>query len=174
MHSDSAPTFYVNGNPDRTDPTLRTMERNVFGLNAIDPYVSPTAAPVFVRMADKVEEKTLHMQNSDANRTPSFTGFADPNYFLFAGAPNCNAACVTENPAFAWNHGDVSPDINTTWLGIVGPGVRQLGVDGKIWSDHTDIRPTMLVLLGLKDDPDTAHKYRQLVRVWETHESTRR
>src|SRR3989440_5103390 len=32
----------------------------------------------------------------------------------------------------------------------------------------------LLDLLGLKDDPDTAHKYRQLVRVWETHESARR
>jgi hypothetical protein len=32
----------------------------------------------------------------------------------------------------------------------------------------------LLDLLGLKDDPDTAQKYRQLVRVWEAHESTRR
>src|SRR2546423_684522 len=82
VHSDSAPTFYANGNPARTDATLRTMERNVFGLNAIDPYVSSTPAPVFVRMADKVEEKTLHMQNSDLNRTPSVTAFGDPNYFI--------------------------------------------------------------------------------------------
>ena len=59
---------------------------------------------------------------------------------------------MTEQPGFAWNHGDVSPDINTTWLGIVGPGVRHLGVDGAVWSDHTDIRPTMMTLLGLSDD----------------------
>jgi hypothetical protein len=32
----------------------------------------------------------------------------------------------------------------------------------------------ILDLLGLKDDPDTARKYRQLVKVWEAHESTRR
>jgi site-specific recombinase XerD len=32
----------------------------------------------------------------------------------------------------------------------------------------------LLDLLGLKDDPDTAQKYRQLVKVWETHESTGR
>ena len=42
--------------------------------------------------------------------------------------------------------------INTTWLGMVGPGVAQLGVDGTTWSDHTDIRPTLMLLLGLKDD----------------------
>ncbi len=30
--------------------------------------------------------------------------------------------------------------------------MQQLGVDNSVWSDHTDIRPTMLELLGLKDD----------------------
>jgi hypothetical protein len=35
---------------------------------------------------------------------------------------------------------------------MVGPGIQQLGVDNNAWSDHTDIRPTMLELLGLKDD----------------------
>jgi hypothetical protein len=35
---------------------------------------------------------------------------------------------------------------------MVGPGVRPLNVTNKVWSDHTDIRPTMLSLLGLQDD----------------------
>jgi hypothetical protein len=35
---------------------------------------------------------------------------------------------------------------------MVGPGVRNFGVDNSIWSDHTDIRPTILTLVGLKDD----------------------
>jgi hypothetical protein len=35
---------------------------------------------------------------------------------------------------------------------MVGPGVRNIGVDNSIWSDHTDIRPTILMLVGLKDD----------------------
>jgi hypothetical protein len=78
--------------------------------------------------------------------------FANPDYFLFAGAPNCNSPCVTENPGFAWNHGDVQQDIVKTWLGIVGPGVKRQGVDPVTWSDHTDIRPTILSLLGLVDD----------------------
>src|SRR5262249_24991543 len=38
----------------------------------------------------------------------------------------------------------------TTWLGLVGPGVRHLG-DDPTWADHTDTRPTMLALLGLTD-----------------------
>jgi hypothetical protein len=153
VHSDSAPTVYVNGNPARTDPTLRKMERDMFALTAIDPYVSSTPAPVFVRMADTVEEKTLHMVNADPRRTPNFTAFADPNYFLTAAAtgPNCGS-----NPCndyhFAWSHGDIQPVIGTTWMGIVGPGVQQSGIDSKTWTDHTNVRPTMMTLLGLHDD----------------------
>ena len=52
----------------------------------------------------------------------------------------------------AWNHGDVAPDINTTWLGLVGPGVEHQGVNNSLWSDHTDIQPTMMELLRLRDD----------------------
>jgi hypothetical protein len=35
---------------------------------------------------------------------------------------------------------------------MVGRGVDQTGIDSTTWSDHTDIRPTMVVLLGLNDD----------------------
>jgi hypothetical protein len=60
----------------------------------------------------------------------------------------------------------VDPKINTKWLGLVGPGVRHGGVDGATWSDHTDIRPTMLVLTGLTDD--YAHDGRALVEELRT------
>ena len=103
-------------------------------------------------MADPVEMKLLHMLTADPARTPTFTWFAQPDYFLFAGAPNCTAPCVQEQFGFAWNHGDVTPDITTTWLGMVGPGVKNQGLNDNLWSDHTDIRPTMLSLLGLTDD----------------------
>ena len=151
LHRDSAPTFYVNGQPDRTNTALRKMERDVFGLNAIDPYVSPTAAPVFVQMADTVEEQTLHMVNSDPARTPSFTAFGDPNYFITDAGPSCGSnPCIDYH--FAWSHGDVQPVIGTTWAGFVGPGIQNNGIDPSTWTDHTNVRPTMLLLLGLKDD----------------------
>ena len=54
-------------------------------LQEIDPYVSASPTTVFERMADTVEEKTLHMVNSDPRRTPSFTGFADPDWFITGG-----------------------------------------------------------------------------------------
>ena len=131
----------------------RTFERGTGKLTAVNPITGNTDT-LTKYLADPVEMKLLHMITADPARTPTFTMFADPNYFLFAGAPSCstNSPCVTENPGFAWNHGDVNPDINVTWLGMVGPGIAQVGVDSTTWSDHTDIRPTMMVLLGLKDD----------------------
>ena len=57
------------------------------------------------------------------------------------------------NQTFAWNHGGIQPEVATTWVGMVGPGVEKSGSPAtSFWSDHTDIRPTMLALLGLKDD----------------------
>ena len=151
VHSDDAPTVYITGNPARDAAVTRTFERATSLLTAVSPITGNTET-ITKFLADPVEMKALHMITSDPARTPTFTLFADPNYFLFAGAPNCNLPCVTENPGFAWNHGDVQPEIVTTWLGLVGPGIDQIGVDSTTWSDHTDIRPTLMVLLGLKDD----------------------
>jgi hypothetical protein len=151
VHSDSAPTVYITGNPARDAAVTRTFERATSQLTAVSPITGNTDT-ITRFLADPVEMKALHMVTSDPARTPTFTLFADPNYFLFAAAPNCASPCVTEQAGFAWNHGDVQPEIVTTWLGMVGPGVDQIGVDGTTWSDHTDIRPTLMVLLGLKDD----------------------
>jgi hypothetical protein len=151
VHSDSAPTVYITGNPARDAATTRTFERATSQLTAVSPITGNTDA-ITKFLADPVEERALHMVTADPARTPTFTLFADSNYFLFHGAPNCNLPCVTENPGFAWNHGDVQPEIVTTWLGMVGPGVANVGIDSTTWSDHTDIRPTLMLLLGLKDD----------------------
>jgi len=152
VHSDSAPTFYVNGQPARTDPTLRQMERDVLGLQAIDPYVSSSADRVFLQMADPVGEKALHMVNADSARTPSFTAFGNPDYFVTAAntGPNCGSnPCIDYH--FAWNHGDIQPEIATNWLGLVGPGVKHQGIDSQTWTDHTNVRSTTLALAGLRD-----------------------
>jgi hypothetical protein len=89
----------------------------------------------------------------------NFTMFGNPNYFnqvapLSQHTMPCSSPsdCVFEAPAFAWNHGDVQSDITTTWFGMAGPGVSSAGRNDSVFSDHTDIRPTMLALLGLSDD----------------------
>ena len=151
VHADSAPNFYLTGNPARDAATTRTFEQAVSQLTATNPITGATDH-FATSFADAVGMKLLHMVTGDPARTPTFTTFADPNYFVFTGAANCNSPCVTEQPGFAWNHGDFAPDINRTWLGFAGPGIQKLGVTDQIWSDHTDIRPTMLTLLGLPDD----------------------
>jgi len=151
VHSDDAPTIYLTNNPARDALVTRNFDRATGALTAVNPY-NNQLEHLTLGLADPIEMKLLHMVTADPARTPTLTMFARPDYFLFAGAPNCNSPCVTVNPAFAWNHGDVTPDITTTWLGIVGPGVRNQGVDTATWTDHTDIRPTMMMLLGLHDD----------------------
>jgi hypothetical protein len=152
VQADSAPSFYIHGQPGPTAPRVRAMERAVAQLSAEDLSTGRTV-PLTGYLADPVELKLLHMITSDPKRTPSFTLFANPDFWLSTGPASCGASCVTEpSGGDAWNHGTVSPEINTTWLGLAGPGVRHLGVDNTTWSDHTDIQPTMMALLGLRDD----------------------
>ncbi|MHB1533912.1 MAG: hypothetical protein ACYC1D_04720, partial [Acidimicrobiales bacterium] len=55
-------------------------------------------------------------------------------------------------PSYAWNHGDVAPEINTNWVAFAGPGIAKRGIDATTWADETDIRPTLMTLVGLRDD----------------------
>ena len=165
VNSDSAPDIYLTSNPGPNDPTLRAFEQASSTLTAINP-ISGATDTIAQSMANTVEFSMLHMQTSDPLRTPSFTIFANPDYFV-TGSTACGTSttpqtsCVTQQPGFAWNHGDVPPQITTTWLGMVGPGIDDEGLDETTFSDHTDVRPTMLTLLGLKDD--YSHDGRALV-----------
>jgi hypothetical protein len=155
IHFDDAPTFYVNGQPARTDANVRRLERDVGGLTAADPYVRvngvPQTVPLAVSLADPVEENALHMINADPNRTPTFTMFGNPDYFFQTSNP-CSGVALCVTPGFAWNHGDVQNEIGNTWVGMVGPGVVHNGIDSNTWTDHTNLRPTILSLAGLSDD----------------------
>jgi hypothetical protein len=176
LENDSAPEFYVTNQPDADAAEVRTLERDVAGLTAANPYSGNSHELITNYLADQVEEGILHMVNADPARTPTFAMFARPDYFLASGPVSCSP-CVTQNTSFAWNHGDYAAEIDTTWLGITGPGVANLGVDGTAaqagpssagpdsgqvtvpgsgttgtWLDETDIRPTLLYLAGLGDD----------------------
>jgi hypothetical protein len=153
VHADMSPTIYITGNPSRNDAVTRDFGRALGKLTAVNPITGNTDN-LTVELADPVGMKALHMITADPQRTPTLTMFANPNYFFFAGAPNCNSPCVfippRSNFTFAWNHGSIDPEIAATFLGMVGPGVRNLG-DDATWADHTDTRATMLSLLGLGD-----------------------
>ena len=96
------------------------------------------------------------MVTADPARTPTFILFGDPDFFLFSSGSTkaCSplSVCSTETNGFAWNHGDFQPEITNTWLGLVGPGVAHKGATDAIFSDHADIRPTIINLAGLVDD----------------------
>jgi len=161
VHSDDAPNVYITGNPSQTDPTTRTLEREMAQLSWLNPYTNAVQNNIMVALADKTEMKALHMVTADPFRTPTFTPFADPDWFFFAtGGANCAAPsdCAFIPPrssqSFAWNHGDIQDEIASTWVGMVGPGVKT-DPNYTGWTDHTDVRPTMLTLLGLKDDYQT-------------------
>jgi len=177
LENDSAPEFYVFGNPGADAPVVRTLEHDVAGLTADNPYAGVSNQLITNYLADPVEEAILHMVNADPARTPTFALFAKPDYFLFNGGTTCTGPCVSINTGFAYDHGDYAAEINTTWAGFVGPGVKNLGVDGQApdqgpnsagsnsgqvtvvnsgttgtWVDHTDLRPTLMYLTGLTDD----------------------
>ncbi len=179
---------YITGNPGPTSTTTRQLERDFARVTANDAYDGNVAENVAQYEADPTVEQLLHFVNADPNRTPTFTVFPKPDYYLSsgtsdscpAGTTQANAAanCSSINAAYAWNHGYYAPEVNTTWLGLVGPGVAHKGVDGSTaphgpssagdsnsnpaldtsvtnsgtWADHTDIRPTIMALTGLKDD----------------------
>jgi hypothetical protein len=157
--ADSAPILYVHGQPSRTDSAVRTLERTAAMLTADDLATGKTVKAINYA-ADPVELKLLHMVTGDPKRTPTVALFGNTDLWLSSGSDytnsvpaSCDAALTCEpSGQDAWNHGDVAEKINTTFLGLVGPGVQHQGVNNAVWSDHTDIVPTMWDLLGLRGD----------------------
>jgi hypothetical protein len=175
LESDTAPEFYVTGNPGPGNSAVRALEHDVAGLTAFNPYTK-TTQDITNYLADPTEEGILHMVNADPARTPTFALFAKPDYYLSTGPATCSP-CVTQNTSFAYDNGADAAEIDTNWLGVAGPGVAHLGLDGTAasagpnsdgpnsgqvtvpgsgttgtWTDETDIRPTLMYLAGLRDD----------------------
>jgi hypothetical protein len=167
IHFDDAPTFYVNGQPGPTDPTVRGLEQTAGSAMIPDPYQGGASVPMAEGLVDVVGEQALHMVNTDPLRTPTFTMFGNPDFFFQSSNP-CSGMSQCVTPGFAWNHGDIQQEIGSTWVGFVGPGVDHHGddnIDSTTWTDHTNVRPTILSLLGLQDDyTDDGHLIVQALR----------
>ena len=178
LENDTAPEFYVTGNPGPNDPSVRSLEHGVADITAANPYTG-TTQKIDNYIADPAEEAILHMVNADPARTPTFAMFAKPDYFLQSSAltGSCAGKLVCQSTGFAWDHGDYAAEINTNYAAFAGPGVERLGLDGPTasqgpssagansgqievtdqhlpgpWVDETDIRPTLMYLTGLRDD----------------------
>jgi hypothetical protein len=161
IHFDDAPTVYVHGQtgtiPTANDGYVRGLERAMGSLTLHNARTGNTDR-VMQHIADQTDQGILHMINGDPLRTPTFTLFGNPDYYFetepFVPCPSgpVPPGCPTVFNVDAWNHGDDNPQIGQTWIGYVGPTVKNLGQTNSVWTDHTDLRPTMLAALGLKDD----------------------
>jgi hypothetical protein len=105
--------------------------------------------------------------------------YFDPIFPKCGSSTDPATNCASTFAHYAWNHGYYAPDIDVTWAGIVGPGVAKKGLlgpdpshgatataDGQngrpaltvpgassgLWVEETDVRPTLLSLVGLHDD----------------------
>jgi hypothetical protein len=169
------------------------MEHDMFAATANDVFDGNVQENITNYEADPTVEQLLHFVSADPARTPTFTLFPKPDFFFTIGATDGSVAnqcasgvnqanawqkCSQTNQSFAWDHGYYAPEIDNTWLGLVGPGVAHKGIDGSppaggpssddgansspqldtsisnpgTWADHTDTRPTLMFLTGLKDD----------------------
>jgi hypothetical protein len=152
VEADSAPVLYLQNQPGRTASQVRALERADAKLTAKDLATGQTV-PLTNYLADPVELNLLHMTTGDSKRTPTFVSFDNPDFWVGHGSTTCTNDCVSQQAGGdVWNHGDYYPQIDTTFLGLVGPGVQDKGVDNATWSSHADIQPTMMSLLGLHDD----------------------
>jgi hypothetical protein len=166
-HSDDSATSYVIGNPLPSSPTVRQLEQTIGGLSAINPHTGMAESllgnglgpSLQGAMVDQAGQKLLHMSSvSDPARDPTFTLFGNPNFFFEPMGPNSTPLNPPPPPSvgtgFAWNHGDIQPEIARTFIAIAGPGVRNLGVTqpSDFFTDHVDVRPTLMFLTGLTDD----------------------
>jgi hypothetical protein len=164
-------SIYVHGQPAANDPAVRQLERDTAAMTADDPYSGVNGEHITKYQAGAVEQRVIHMQTADPLRTPTYTLFPKGDYFFSASGPN-----LSINSSFAYDHGYYSPNIDITWVGMVGPGVANHQIDGPqpangnqahdpeaantvpqasqvgTWVEEADIRPTMLYLLGLTDD----------------------
>ena len=146
IHFDMAPAYYLNDNPSETALVTRQFEKALAALTIDDPYLGEEI-PVSVGLADRPSMRLLHMVSGDPLRTPTVVSWNEPNAWVQTfGCASNEVSCI--NPAFAWMHGGIQPEIAQTWLGLVGPGIKKRGIDDDTWADHTDVRPTMLALLA--------------------------
>ena len=83
------------GQPTRTDPSVRKLERDLGAATAVDPYQGGATVPLTARLADPVEEEPLHMVNADPKRTPTFTLFGNADFFFQASN---SRTCGTPTP----------------------------------------------------------------------------
>ena len=123
------------------DPPVRT--RALAELTILDPYLDKTV-PLSVGLADRASMRLLHMVSGDPLRTPTVVSLERAEC---VGADGRRRQ-VSHQPGVrldAWRHSARNcPDLARARRS----GSQEGGIDDDTWTDHTDVRPTMLALLG--------------------------
>ena len=159
IHFDDAPTIYVPDEPGPSDNSVRQLEKTMASLSAVNPHTGLSESllgnglgpQLQGALVDPIAQKLLHMNSTaDIDRSPTFTFFGNPNFFFLSFGSTTPAVFTGDS----WNHGDIQPEIGRTFIGIVGPGVKNLGVTqpSAFFTDHVDLRPTIMSLVGLSDN----------------------
>jgi len=152
MSYGAAPALYLRGNPGPADPLARLFAQDLQKLTVADPATGD-AAPLAAFVADRAAMALLHVKPGLAPRVPSFILFNRPDYYALLSEEDATCyeakSCTVTDATYAWNH---AYDATARgWLGLVGPGIPVQGLRSDVWSDQTDIRPTVLALLSLTD-----------------------
>ena len=167
--------LYVHGQPAANDPAVRQLERDTAAMtNPSDPYSGVANEKIAQYQAGALEQRVLHLQTADPLRTPTYTLFPKPDYFFVAvfGDSGCE-----HQQQLRLRPRVLQPEhrhhLGRRWSAPVWPTTRSTGrspaggnqpsdpesmktvpqASGTgTWVEETDIRPTMLHLLGLTDD----------------------
>ena len=96
-------------------------------------------------LADPVELKALHMVNTDPNRTPTFVMFGNPDFFFVDVESmyerSVQSASSRGSPGTTATSSRRSATRGSGWS---GRGSRATAIDSKTWTDHTNLRPTIM------------------------------
>ena len=123
-HYDMAPAVSLDPyNPSNTPAFTLQLERATALLTGVNPITGNTDQLTLYQVGN-AGLKALHMVTGDPARTTNFVMFADPDWYFQGQGP-----IIQQQPNYAWNHGGVAPEINLTWVGMVGPGVKRAGED---------------------------------------------
>ena len=150
--SDDAPTSTLNGHPSGTEPGGAEASSAIGrSCKLSDPYVDEGAPSPIAAQHRRLGGggDPAHGQHRPG-RTPTFTLFGNPDVLLHGGTGELERRSSGRNPC-------VDARFRVEPRRHPGgdrerhgrhrrPGVAAGGVDSKTWTDHTNLRPTMLAL----------------------------
>ena len=68
--------------PPANDPAVRQLERDTAALTANNPHSGVTGETIMNYQAGATEQRILHLETADPQRTPTYTLFPKPDYFF--------------------------------------------------------------------------------------------